>query len=295
MAENTTYLSNYLRGAWFIALTHIVVGMLLFVMAIMDRLYGRDPGIERFYLGISSGVWMSITGGLGILSRKRRRTSNYSCECQLAGLFKGFAIASAMFGAVVIYMYGDSLCYSKFKLCEREKAFSTVILVLGIVECLIGCTGCYCVTSSGHEASHSSSLPNVPGGHAQIASMPPESVLQETDQPPPYSGHAQCCSQGADLLLVPLDMSVMPSPESVVQETSRPPPYTGDTQNCTQGPDLQLVPLEMTPMPPQEIDPPPPYHQISTTESDMWSLHDGDQPPPYSTCTEQQHRVTAYV
>ena len=66
-------------------------------------------------------------------------------------MFKGFAIASAMFGAVVIYMYGDSLCYSKFKLCEREKAFSTVILVLGIVECLIGCTGCYCVTSSGHE------------------------------------------------------------------------------------------------------------------------------------------------
>ena len=59
MAENTTYLSNYLKGAWFIALTHIVVGMLLFVMAIMDRLYGRDPGIERFYLGISSGVWVS--------------------------------------------------------------------------------------------------------------------------------------------------------------------------------------------------------------------------------------------
>ena len=146
-----------------------------------------------------------------------------------------------------------------------------------------------------YQASHSSSLPSVPGGHAQMASMPPESVLQETDQPPPYSGHAQCCSQGADLLLVPLDMSVMPSPESVVQETSRPPPYTGDTQNCTQGPDLQLVPLEMTPMPPQEIDPPPPYHQISTTESDMWSLHDGDQPPPYSTCTEQQVRVKYFV
>ena len=78
-----------------------------------------------------------------------------------AGLFKGFAIASAMFGAVVIYMYtfiilidhghDNSFCYSNLKLCEREKAFSTVILVLGIVECLIGCTGCCCVTSSGHE------------------------------------------------------------------------------------------------------------------------------------------------
>ena len=146
-----------------------------------------------------------------------------------------------------------------------------------------------------YQASHISSLPNVPGGHAQMASMPPQSVLQETDQAPPYRGHSQCRSQGADLLLVPLEMSVLPSPESVVQETGRPPPYTGDTQTCSQGPDLLLVPLEATPIPLQEIDPPPPYHQTSTTESDMWSLHDGDQPPPYSTCAEQQVRVKYFV
>ena len=141
-----------------------------------------------------------------------------------------------------------------------------------------------------HQAELISSPPNVSGGHPQIRSMPPQSIVQETCLLPPYGVDIQPDSQDPDLLLVPLATTPVPP-----QETGRPPPYTGDTQTCSQGPDLLLVPLEATPIPPQEIDPPPPYHQISTTESDMWSLHDEDQPPPYSTCTEQQVRVKYFV
>ena len=120
--------------------------------------------------------------------------------------------------------------------------------------------------------------------------MPPQSIAQETRLPPAYGADTQHGSQDPDLLLVPLATTPVPP-----QETGRPPPYTGDTQTCSQGPDLLLVPLEATPIPPQEIDPPPPYHQISTTESVIRSSHDGDQPPPYSMCTEQQVRVKYFV
>ena len=107
--------------------------------------------------------------------------------------------------------------------------------------------------------------------------MPPRSVLQDNDRPPPYGAG----SPGPDLLLVPLEGT------SVVQQNDRPPPYTVDAQTCSHGFDLLLVPLEMTPMPPQETGPPPPYHQISTTESVMSGFHDGHQPPPYVRRDEQ--------
>ena len=109
---------------------------------------------------------------------------------------------------------------------------------------------------------------SIPGGDAQIASMHPQD------------------SQDPDLLLVPLEMPSMP-PQSVVQETGQPPPYHGDTQPGSQDPDLLLVPLEVTPMPPQsvvqETGPPPPYHQISTCATGGPSSGaEGEPPPPYT-------------
>ena len=131
----------------------------------------------------------------------------------------------------------------------------------------------------------------VPAGDAQMVPtcMPPRSVFQDNDRPPPYGA----ASQGPDLLLVPLEITPM-SPQSVVQQNDRPPPYTVDAQTCSRGSDLLLVPLEMTPMPPQETGPPPPYHQISTTESVMSSFHDGDLPPAY-VCTDEQVRADLFV
>ena len=120
-------------------------------------------------------------------------------------------------------------------------------------------------------------------------SMPPRSVFDDNDRPPPYGA----TSQGPDLLLVPLEFTPM-SLQSVVQQNDRPPPYTVDAQTCSHGSDLLLVPLEMTPMPPQETGPPPPYHQISTTESVMSSFHDGHQPPPYVR-TDEQVRADLFV
>ena len=112
--------------------------------------------------------------------------------------------------------------------------------------------------------------------------MPPRSVFQNNDWPPPYGAG----SQGPDLLLVPLEITPM-SRQNIVQQNDRPPPYTVDAQSCSRGSDLLLVPMEMTPMPPQETGPPPPYHQISTTGFVMSSFHDGDQPPAY-VCTDEQ-------
>ena len=82
--------------------------------------------------------------------------------------------------------------------------------------------------------------------------------------------------------------------QSIFQQNDRPPPYTVDAQTCSRGSDLLLVPLEMTPMPPQETGPPPPYHQISTTESVMSSFHGGDLPPAY-VCTAEQVRADLFV
>ena len=114
-----------------------------------------------------------------------------------------------------------------------------------------------------YQAELISSSPNVSGGHPQTASMPPQSIAQETRLPPAYGVDTQHGSQDPDLLLVPLGTTPVPP-----QETGRPPPYTGDTQTCSQGPDLLLVPLEATPIPPQEIDPPPliiKFPQLSLT------------------------------
>lgn len=245
---------------------------------------------------------MCITGGLGILARKNAKEMTCCSRKTLAGIFLAFVIASAVFCGVVFatsafataiqFLHGDAPIYYRIcdALCKSQKAIGISIVILGIVGCIIGCAGCCSVTTSSNQAELISSPPNVSGGHPQIASMPPQSVVQETHQPPPHGVDTQHGSQDPDLLLVPLEMIPVPP-----QETGRPPPYTGDTQTCSQGPHLLLVPLEATPIPPQEIDPPPPYHQISTTESDTWSLHDGDQPPPYSTCTEQQHPVMTYV
>ena len=118
------------------------------------------------------------------------------------------------------------------------------------------------------------SPPIIPGGDTQMVPtcMPPRSVFQGNDRPPPYGAG----SQGPDLLLVPLESTPM-SLQSVVQQNDRPSPYTVHAQTCSHGSDLLLVPLEMTPIPPQETGPPPPYHQISTT--DLSSFHDGHQPP----------------
>ena len=121
------------------------------------------------------------------------------------------------------------------------------------------------------------------------AGMPPQSVFQDNDRPPPY----EAGSQGPDLLLVPLEITPM-SLQSIVQQNDRPPPYTVNAQTCSRGSDLLLVPLEMSPMPPLETGPPPPYHQISTARSVMSNSHDGDHPPPY-VCTDEQVRADPFV
>ena len=51
-------ISNHLRGAWYIALTHVVVGVLLFVFGILDRLYSSYL-IERVYFAVFCGVMVS--------------------------------------------------------------------------------------------------------------------------------------------------------------------------------------------------------------------------------------------
>ena len=52
-------ISSHLKCAWLIALTHIVVGVLLFVCGVLDRLY-NDFWIRRF---IFFDVFCGVTVG----------------------------------------------------------------------------------------------------------------------------------------------------------------------------------------------------------------------------------------
>ncbi|XP_073250833.1 uncharacterized protein [Porites lutea] len=229
---------------------------------------------------------MSILGGT--LARNREGTSCGRKEMACAFITSslcGMAVGGCYSFLVLLpsYFFGYS--------CGPERTVAAIVLTLVIVQCITGCSGCYWVTSSSSQADQTFSPFTVPAGDAQMVPTCtlPRSVFEDNDRPPPYGAG----SQGPELLLVPLEFTPM-SLQSIVQQNDRPPPYTVDAQTCSRGSDLLLVPLEMTPMPPQETGPPPPYHQISTTESVMSSFHDGDQPPSY-VCTDEQHRVTTYV
>lgn len=298
-----------------IALVHIPVGVLLFVFGIIERVHVHPRYFDftgQMGIGIWCGAWMCITGVLGILANIKGRSR--PCRNALAGTFIAFAMASTALGAVVFSFYMIlSLLAPPEAICTGVLVLGMFEFVIGIAGSMSGCLICDCCAhSSGQTSSvmyitgqgvvlgdnaigrgrggggfvpvafpvlQTGGVVNIPGGDAQIASMPPQD------------------SQDPDLLLVPLEMPAMP-PQSVVQETGQPPPYHGDTQSGSQDPDLLLVPLEVTPMPPQsvvqETGPPPPYHQISTCATGGPSSGaEGEPPPPYTE--DEQYSVLTYL
>ncbi|XP_073250858.1 uncharacterized protein [Porites lutea] len=302
MVENTRRIVKCASKV--IALVHIPVGVLLLVFGIVERVHVHPRYFDftgQMGIGIWCGAWTCITGVLGILANIKGRSR--PCRNALAGTFIGFAMASTVLGAVVFSFY------MILSLLAPPEAICTGILVLGMFEFVIGIagsmSGCLicdcCAHSSGKTSSvmyitgqgvilgdnaigrgcggvplvfpvqQTGGVVSIPGGDAQMASMPPQD------------------SQEPDLLLVPLEMPAMPS-QSVVEETGQPPPYDGDTHSSSQDPDLLLVPLEVTAMPPQsvvqETGPPPPYDQISSCSTvGPSSGAEGDQPPQYSVLT----------
>lgn len=139
MADNR---SRYLKMARLLAFGHILIGVLLFILGIVDRVHGYFWSGEGCF-GIWCGLWMCITGVLGIPASSRERTSSSNA---LAAVYMGFAITSAVFGGVTIICYSIAIAtyhhywyydYYRFTY-QSEMAITAIILILGITEFAIG-------------------------------------------------------------------------------------------------------------------------------------------------------------
>lgn len=121
-----------------LAFVHIITGFLLLVLGIVDRVHGFFWSGEGCF-GIWCGIWMCITGSLGIQGSARERT-RYSNGW--AGVYMGFSITSAAFGGIIIIAYSSAIArYSSWyfgNIYSSEMALSAIILILGITEFVIG-------------------------------------------------------------------------------------------------------------------------------------------------------------
>ncbi|XP_078384055.1 uncharacterized protein LOC144666506 [Oculina patagonica] len=151
MADHSTKVANTAR---ILAIADIIVGFLLVCFGIADRVVGYFwPGIICF--GIWIGVWMCITGGLGIPGSRKERCIYHNTY---AGIFRGFSIISAVFGGVIIIYYSMSIAGYRdvyryryghtseiITLYDTEMAISVIILILGIVAFAIGTWAAVCI------------------------------------------------------------------------------------------------------------------------------------------------------
>lgn len=133
-----------LKIARLVALAHIVVGILLLIFGIVDRVEGYFWTGEGCF-GIWCGIWMIITGSVGIPASSRERNSSSQ---SFAGAFMGCSITSAVFGGVIIICYGISIAqYHYYDYWydlnywynyDAEMAITAITLILGVVEFAIG-------------------------------------------------------------------------------------------------------------------------------------------------------------
>ncbi|XP_078382709.1 uncharacterized protein LOC144665345 [Oculina patagonica] len=154
MADNS---AKVVKMARILAIVHIIVGFLLFCLGIADRLtpaydYFGSPG--EICIGIWTGVWMCIAGGLGIPGTRKKRNLSRNA---FAGIFMAFSITSAVFGGVTIIFYSlfSIFEYQQFhrqwwrsyeeEELTREIALTGTIFALGIVEFATGICASVCV------------------------------------------------------------------------------------------------------------------------------------------------------
>ncbi|KAJ7376823.1 hypothetical protein OS493_032289 [Desmophyllum pertusum] len=159
MVDNSAKIANMAR---MLAITHIIVGFLLFCFGIADL---AVPYFWTGYgaFGIWIGAWMCIAGGLGIPGTRKDPSPSRNC---LAGVFMGFSITSAVFGGIIIICYGISIAVyrdeyvysyndydgnygynlrSRHYNYDAEMAITAIILILGIVEFVIGIWAAVCL------------------------------------------------------------------------------------------------------------------------------------------------------
>ncbi|XP_074607351.1 uncharacterized protein LOC141860206 [Acropora palmata] len=104
----------------FLAITHIIVGALLFIFGLADgvtSLLGGDKVDLVFFsgnafFGLWTGTWTCIAGALGIPGSTPQRTPRRNCY---AGLFLGFAITSAVFGGIIIIAYSTIISLASYE------------------------------------------------------------------------------------------------------------------------------------------------------------------------------------
>ncbi|XP_027036111.1 uncharacterized protein LOC113664683 [Pocillopora damicornis] len=130
----------------YLAITHIIVGVLLFCFGIADYVTQHFwTGYVCF--GIWIGIWMCITGGLGIPGTQRDPSSSRNV---FASIFMGFSITSAVLGGIIIIcysiaiaIYSDYFYYARYS-HNTDMALAVITLILGIVEFAIGIWAAVC-------------------------------------------------------------------------------------------------------------------------------------------------------
>ncbi|KAL9976303.1 hypothetical protein ACROYT_G013587 [Oculina patagonica] len=144
MANDSTKIINTAR---ILAIAHIIVGFLVVSFGIADRV------VEYFWTGngchgIWMGVWMCVTGILGIRGTCKEPSVSRNSP---VGVFMGFSITCAVYGGILTILYSIAIAlyqdenYDSGRKHNRtnsnyeaQMAVAAIMLVLGVVEFAIG-------------------------------------------------------------------------------------------------------------------------------------------------------------
>lgn len=194
----------------FLAIAHLFLGFILVCFGIAD--YATTYFFTGYIcLGIWIGIWMGVTGILGVLGTRKERTTSRDT---IGAIFMGFSITSAVFGGIIIIFYSISISTnsddyyryygrSRNSRYEGEMAISGIILFIGILEFFMGiwaaiccclmkvCSCCY----SNQFQQGQMMQPVLTYGHGGPVAVPMQApgglVASETDSQFPQGGQPQ--------------------------------------------------------------------------------------------------------
>ncbi|XP_058955032.2 uncharacterized protein [Pocillopora verrucosa] len=154
MADSSAQATSVAR---FLAIAHIFLGFVLVCFGIADYVT-RDFFTGLICFGIWTGLWMGITGILGVAGTCKEQTNSRDI---FASVFMGFSITSAVFGGLIITFYSiaiDSHSYKDYhdsyylvdeaelnhSIEEAKYSITGIILFIGILEFLLGIWAAIC-------------------------------------------------------------------------------------------------------------------------------------------------------
>lgn len=135
MADNS---ATVIKKARILAIVHVIVGILLVWLGIVDHLLEISIG-GYICMGIWTGIWMLITGCLGIPGTRNEPSTSRTA---FAATFQCFSMISAMLGMGLVSLYSLTIAFQytdrSYRNYAAEIAILAMILVLGILGCCAG-------------------------------------------------------------------------------------------------------------------------------------------------------------